>query len=127
MGAALSAVLLTACGIGAAPAPTVTVTAQPSPVAPASPAPAPNDDRSSMNDDDKFLYLMRSNYPWFDDVTDRTLIDLAQTTCDAFDAGVTLDMYAMAAEESGMPIRQAAQLAAASIVVYCPWHEGIAG
>lgn len=120
---ALSAVLLTACSAGAtAPATTVTVTAQPSPV-----APAPDIDEPSMSDDERFLYLLRDSDPIFNRIDDRTLIDLGRTTCDALDAGMTLDMYAAVAAESGITMDEAASIAAASIVVYCPWHEGIAG
>lgn len=123
-------VMLTACSAGqASPAPTVTVTASQT-----APAPAPNNDEApqagangndnfSSNDDATFLVLLRGSNPWFNGVDDRTLIDLGQSTCSAFDAGMSLQMYAAAAAQSGVTMEQAAQIAAASIVVYCPWNE----
>lgn len=120
-------VMLTACSAGqSSPAPTVTVTASQT-----APAPAPNNDDApqagangfSSDDDDMFLILLRGSDPWFNGVDDRTLIDLGQSTCEAFDAGMSLQMYAAAAAQSGVPMKQAAQIAAASIVAYCPWNE----
>lgn len=124
--AAAVALAITGCSApSSAPQETVTVTAT-------APAPEPvipdNDfDTPSMSDDETFLMLLRGEDPIFNAISDRTLIDLGRTTCDAFDAGMTLEMYASVAAQSDITTDQAATIAAASIVVYCPWHEGIAG
>lgn len=123
LGAATAIATLAACSTPAtAPAPTVTVTKD----APA-PAPAPDIDEPSMSDDEMFLFLLRGEDPTFNSVPDSTLTDLGRTTCEALDAGMTLEMYAAVAANSGITRQEAATIAAASIVVYCPWHEGIAG
>ena len=80
-----------------------------------------------MSDDEMFLFLLRGEDPTFNSIPDRTLTDLGRTTCEALDAGMTLEMYAAVAANSGITRQEAATIAAASIVVYCPWHEGIAG
>lgn len=124
-GAAALAATLTACATpNSAPAPTVTVTKD----APApAPAPEPDIDEPSMSDDEMFLFLLRGEDPTFNTIPDSTLTDLGRTTCEALDAGMTLEMYAAIAANSGITRSEAATIAAASIVVYCPWHEGIAG
>lgn len=129
-----TAIAVTACSAGpTVAAPTVTVTA--SQTAPA-PAPTDNDapqagandnDNFSSNDDATYLALLRGSDSTFYAVDDRTLVDLGRTTCDAFDAGMTLEMYAAVATSSGVTTDQAAAIAAAAIVVYCPQHRGIAG
>ena len=132
LGTALgTTVLLTACNAGqASPAPTVTVTASQT-----APAPAPTDNDApqagannfSSSDDATYLALLRGSDSTFYAVDDRTLVDLGRTTCEAFDAGMTLEMYAAVATSSGVTTDQAAAIAAAAIVVYCPQHRGIAG
>lgn len=125
---AAAAIILTGCTSAPAAAPTVTVTAPQAAPAPANPVEPDTDTFDSpSNDDDMFLMLLRNEDPVFTGIDDQTLIDLGQTTCDAFDAGMTLRMYAEVAANSGITRDEAATIAAASIVVYCPWHEGIAG
>ena len=126
-----TAIAVTACSTGPTVAtPTVTVTASQT-----APAPAPTDNDApqagannfSSNDDATYLALLRGNDSAFYAVDDQTLVDLGQTTCEAFDAGMTLEMYAAVATSSGVTTDQAAAIAAAAIVVYCPQHRGIAG
>jgi len=123
---AAAALALTGCSASApASAPTVTVTAPQAAPAPANPVEPDTD--SAVGDDDLYLMLLRNEDPIFNSIDDRTLINLGNTTCEAFDAGMNLDMYAAVAADSGITRSEAATIAAASIVVYCPWHEGIAG
>lgn len=124
------ALTLTACSAPTVAAPTVTVTASQT-----APAPTPLDDAPqagandnfSSNDDATYLALLRGSDSTFYAVDDQTLVDLGRTTCEAFDAGMTLEMYAAVATSSGVTTDQAAAIAAAAIVVYCPQHRGIAG
>lgn len=123
-------IILTACSAGpTVAAPTVTVTASQT-----APAPTDNDapqaranGNTSSGDEDTYLALLRGSDPWFNAVNDSTLIDLGHSTCEAFDSGMSLQMYAAVASEAGVTTDQAATIAAAAIVVFCPWHEGIAG
>lgn len=126
-----TAIAVTACSAGpTAATPTVTVTASQT-----APAPTPLDDAPqagandnfSSSDDATYLALLRGSDSTFYAVDDQTLVDLGRTTCDAFDAGMTLEMYAAVATSSGVTTDQAAAIAAAAIVVYCPQHRGIAG
>ena len=124
-------IMLTACSGPTVATPTVTITASqtapiPTPTDNESPQAGANDNFSS-NDDATYLTLLRGSDSAFYVVDDQTLIDLGKTTCEAFDAGMTLEMYASVATNSGVTTDQAATIAAAAIVIYCPWHEGIAG
>lgn len=121
------ACVLTACSLAAlaacsspsaSPAPAVTVTATETERAVA-PAPAPD----VYSDDEQYLDLLYGSSSWFYDIDETLLIDLGGSICGALDSGATLEQIAVAALDSGIPMERAAELVAASVVVYCPWNE----
>lgn len=119
--AACSLVALAACAdpTASTPAPAVTVTETQT----ERPAPAP--EVPSTSDDDMYLGLLYSSSSWFNGIDEDTLIELGHSLCGALDSGATLEQIAIAAMDSGVPTERAAELTAASILVYCPWNESI--
>lgn len=90
-----------------------TVTAAPAPA----PAPAPE------SDDETFIRILVGQDSSFATVPERDLIDVAGSICSLLDEGFSASTLGEVAMDSGLSMQQAAALVAASIVVYCPWHE----
>lgn len=107
--ATIAVFALAGCGSqAAAPAPVVTVTK--SVEAPAAPAPAPVSDISNT---------VRSNDPWFNDVPDYQIENVAESICKALYAGNSMeDIIAVAGETIGYD--HAPAIIAGALVYYCP-------
>lgn len=105
------ALILGGCAIpGASPQQTVTVTEE---------APREIPERASSPDD---LYMDLLASEGIRAPRD-TSIDTARLICEALDAGYEKEVLAEMAMDAGFSMREAAAIVAASMVVYCPWHE----
>lgn len=82
---------------------------------------------SAAEKDEVFLYTVRNEYGFLAGISDRELIEMAESACDMFEAGITsneiLEMIASsgADQETGEAM---AFLIGAGTTVYCPEHAG---
>lgn len=115
--AAAAALLLAGCS--GLPATNQTVTERQTVTAAPAPAPVPEVD----TDDETFIRILVGQDSAFATVPEQDLIDVAGSICSLLDEGFSASTLGEVAMDSGLSMQQAAALVAASIVVYCPWHE----
>ena len=71
---------------------------------------------------DRELYLetVRTEFSVLNDVSDQSLVDLAENTCGLLDTGGTVYDVFDIANESGMPPEMSGYITGAAIAAYCP-------
>jgi hypothetical protein len=142
---ALMSVSLVACSGTSTPAPTVTVTSTPTPtetkkveLEPAAPVtPVPSDDTTDTKQranpragtgamtDTEFGDFVHKARPILADVPSASLVDLADSACNAFDRGATFGQVVSAITKSASTTEMANALGftiGAGVRIYCPEH-----
>lgn len=117
--ALILAVSLAACSSGessapAEPAPTVTVTAEPT--------------ATPQTEDEAFLSVIREQRPTLDGISDSQLLELAGASCDAFDAGASVEQVfdaILASSDNADTQEGMAFTVGAAVGIYCPEYTDL--
>lgn len=128
IGTALAGLMLTAslvaCGGEAEPQPaqpTVTVTESPT-------AEPETSEPDAYSREEAFIAVVRENQPVLDSIPDYELVSFAETACNAFDNGASLeDVFAAIVGNTSNGVMQEAMAftIGAGVSAFCPQHEGL--
>ena len=66
------------------------------------------------------LQVLRGAWPTFERASDAAITEAAEAACDAFDAGMTFDQFAILSASEGFNREDTSGLVAFAVAVYCP-------